>query len=243
MIDRHLRKSPETGENIRVVLFEKDKGGVGSTGTMATVHYHLLQREETIALVDAAPHQQDIYYPYRDRHTVKVLDIHHEQGPADFLDFLGESAPGSYVLVNIPGSSIEQILKIHAFLNAVKRRSALPIETTVVWTMGHDAASRPMLETILSREVPGRVLLNLPEWAGLPKEFRNVDNELVAKIVATGGEPFVCPKLCEPLYRLFCGQSAIGFDQLEKWDGMTLGRRAELWSWQDKVSASLEGLF
>lgn len=243
MNDSKPAKSPETAKNIRVVLFEKDKGGVGSTGTMATVHYHLLDRGENIILVDAARHQQDILKPYQSRHTVKLLDIHHEQGAADFLDLLSEADPGSYVLVNIPGSSIEQILKVHAFLNAVKRRSALPIDTTIVWTMGHDAASRPMLDTILSREVPGRVLLNLPEWAGLAKEFRNVDNELVDKIVATGGEPFVCPKLCEPLYRLFCGESAIGFDQLETWDGMTLGKRAEFWSWQSNVKANLEGLF
>lgn len=243
MTQRDLIRDANTGRNIRVVLFAKDKGGVGSTGTLATVHYHLLQKDERPILVEASTQQNDILKPYRDRHTVLEVDLDREDGVSTFLNQLEQTPAGSYVLMNIPGRSLIALEKIHTYLQIFNEISPIKAETTTVWTMGRDAPSRNGLDAMLDGDLPGRVLLNLPEWAGLPKDFDNVDEELFDRVLATGGSVFCCPKLTPQLFHLFQGKQSIGLDAIEKLPGLTMGPRAEFLAWKGRVAKNFSKVF
>lgn len=231
MLDGNRRPVKKSiGALKRAFLFKKEKGGVGNTGTAATFHYHLLQNNAPCIFVESNISQQDIKLPYSKNHTVLPLDLQSGSPGLSFLNLLEQVPEGSCVLVNFPGNSIEAIDEIHSYLKLAQEDPELGIETKIIWTMGLDNASLLTLQAILDGDLPGPVLLNLPEWAGPPETFTNVDEKLRQRIEDTGGTAFSCPALKRPLYDLF-RKDNIGLDRILAQPNLPLGSKIAFQGW------------
>jgi len=235
------RRQRRSGQTKNIVLFEKEKGGVGSTGTLVTVHHYLWRNGITPILVEADGTQADIAVPYQSRFPVLDLDLQSPDVPVTFLDMIDGMAPGAYVLVNIPGSSGQQLEQIHDYLLAAADNTGSDLDTTIIWTMGPDSSSATTLEAMLDRSCPGRVLLNIPNWGGSLDKFRHVTNDLMEKVYRTGGIEFRCPALVDLLYDKFRIDD-VGLDTIKEED-LPLGSKIAFRRWKNEVDTRFEGLF
>ena len=226
----------------RLFLFEKEKGGVGSTGTLATLAYLLAMREVPLVFVEASLTQLDIANAYRDR-TVHELDLGANDAQVKLIDIVDQAAPGAAILVNVPGSRFEELHRIHEFVRFVLADAPeFDIEVIIIWTMGREAASRVTLDAMLDGSPPGSVYLNLPAWQGDPEEFFNVDDELLGRIADTGGTAFVTPALAPFLYGYFRDKQ-VAVDRIETTPGVTFAMRIALRKWAAEVEQTLGQVF
>lgn len=230
-----------TDQTKSIFLFEKEKGGVGSTGTLVTVHHYLWRHGITPILIEADGTQADMAVPYEHRFTVLDLDLQSPDVPLTFLNMIGTIAPGAYVLVNIPGSSGQQLEQIHDYLLAAASHPECDLDTTIIWTMGPDSSSATTLESMLDGSCPGRVLLNMPDWGGSIDKYRHVTKKLVEKVHETGGGEFRCPTLVAALYDKFRIED-VGLDTIADED-LPLGTRIAFGRWKHEVDKRFKGLF
>ncbi|MBR0553733.1 hypothetical protein [Stakelama marina] len=237
-----LKKHAVERARKRLVLFEKEKGGVGSTGTLVTLAHLLMLREIPIVFIEASLSQRDVEHAYADRHRVEAIDLGDDADQEKLVTIIDEAPDGARVLVNVPGGRFEDLDRAHEFIRFVieDEEEAIDIGVDIVWTMGLDQASRATLDAMLAGNPPGRVLLNLPEWHGPPEKFALIDDDVLGKIEKTGGDLFCCPAMPEHIYDRF-RSSNIGLDQIL--GHLSRGERARFRKWQRDVEAAMEGLF
>lgn len=225
----------------KLQLFEKEKGGVGSTGTLATVAHMLMLKDEPVVFIEASTSQSDISNAYQ-HHEVHAIDLTTDDARLHLIDVIDKAPEGANILVNVPGGRFPELYVVHKFIDyVVHEEQALDVDVSIIWTMGLDAASRVTLDTLLDSKPPGRVLLNLPGWHGNPETF-DVDDELIARIEATGGTWFVTPALDSFLYDMF-RKDEIAIDRLRDQKGLTFGGRMVLSQWEKLIFKALEGIF
>lgn len=223
-------------------LFEKEKGGVGSTGTLMTVAHMLIMREVPIVLIEASLTQLDVKHAYGGRHTVEELDLTATDASDRLIDIVAAAPDEARILANIPGGQIAEIDAVHQMICFAQREMQIELTTSVVWTMGRDAASRVTLDAVLDGDLPGRVLLNLPAWGGAPAEYKQVDDDLVRRIQATGGMIFQTPEMPRHLYDHFrTHETAI--DELWQRPGTTLGTKVAIRQWAKIADEALWDIF
>lgn len=226
----------------KLYLFEKEKGGVGSTGSLVTIAHMLIQRDETVIFVEASTTQADITNAYSGHHKVHTIDLTDEDARPQLIDVIAEAPDDAHVLVNIPGGRFHDLYPLHKFIDfVVHQEKAIECQVNIIWTMGVDAASRVTLEALLDTDPPGRVLLNLPAWHGDPERFK-IDDQLVARVEESGGAVFATPALDMSLYDMF-RQDEIAIDQIAGEPGVTFGTKMVLRQWEKNVAKALEGLF
>jgi hypothetical protein len=226
----------------RLIMFEKEKGGVGSTGTLVTLAYLLAQRETPLVFVEASLSQLDIANAYHDR-AVHELDLGAEDAQVQLIDIVDQAPDGAAILVNVPGSRFEELHRIHKFVEFVlSDEVAFDVEVLIVWTMGLDAASRVTLDAMLDGGPPGRVMLNLPAWQAPPERFSNVDEPLFARIAETGGSIFATPELPTFLYDYF-RVNQIAIDRIAGTPGVTFAQKIALREWAMHVRHALGEVF
>ena len=235
-VEQHRRKRK------RLMLYEKEKGGVGSTGTMATFAHSLMHRGISVIFIEASLSQRDIEHAYGNRHRVEPIDLGDESDQEKLITIIDDAPDDAYILVNVPGGRFEDLDRVHEFIRfAIEdEEDALDIDVDIIWTMGLDQASRATLDAMLAGDPPGRVLLNLPAWHGPPQKFVLVDAELLEAVAKTGGDVFCCPALPEHIYDKFRTDN-MGLDQIDA--GLSRGTRARFRMWQRDVEDALGGLF
>lgn len=226
----------------RVYLFEKEKGGVGSTGTLATVAHMLLQRGTPVQFIEASLSQLDILNAYKDHHIVHELTLTDADASDKLIDIVASAPPGTALLANIPGGRIEEMDLVHQIVSLATESSAINAQVFVVWTMGLDAASRITLDAMLAGNPPGPILLNLPQWAGEAEKFKNVDEPLLTSIEDGGGRVFVTPAMPSHLYDMFRSEE-VATDRIATRAGTTLGNQIALRLWERKVCEALGDIF
>lgn len=223
-------------------LFEKEKGGVGSTGTLATVAHMLMQRGTPVQFIEASVSQLDVLNAYKGHHIVHELDLTDVDASDRLIDIVASAPPGTALLANIPGGRIEEMDQIHEIVSFAIESGATDARVFVVWTMGLDAASRITLDAMLAGNPPGPVFLNLPEWAGEAEKFRNVDDMLLTSIEDRGGRVFVTPKMPSHLYELFRSEE-VAIDRIATRTGTTIGNQIALRLWERKIGGALGDIF
>lgn len=223
-------------------LFEKEKGGVGSTGTLVTAAHMLIMRKVPIVLIEASLTQLDVKHAYGRRHTVEELDLTATDASDRLIDIVNAAPAGARILANIPGGRIEEIDAVHQTINYAQSEMGIELPTSVVWTMGRDAASRFTLDAVLAGDLPGPVLVNLPAWAGEFEDYTHVDDELVRQIEATGGTVFQTPKMPAHIYDHFrTHETAI--DDLAQRPGTTMGTKVAISQWGKMADEALREIF
>lgn len=188
---------------VDVKLFEKEKGGVGSTGTLMSIAHMHLTAGDPVVLVEASTMQSDIANAYEGHCPVERLDLRSDDAPARLLTIISNAQPGSRVLVNVPGGRIEEVEQLHHYLIYAIDEAELPVSASVIWTMGLDAASCDTLLATLGGALPGPLHVNLPAWHGRPHEFTLFGEAAREAVAASGGSVFTMPKLMKKLYDRF----------------------------------------
>ncbi|WP_156678173.1 hypothetical protein [Sphingomonas profundi] len=224
-------------------LFEKEKGGVGSTGTLITIAHMLMMRGTPVEFIEASISQLDVENAYGGHHAVHRVDLTGADADERVIDIVAEAPEGARIFANVPGGRLAEIEAVHRLVRHANEGGFLSARTEIVWTMGLDAASEATLRALLGGELPGPVHLNLPAWIGGPAEFVALrDDALVEQIEATGGTVFVTPSLPIQLYDRF-RRDQIALDRLATTKGVTLGSRVALSQWEKDVVTRLGDLF
>jgi len=226
----------------QLILFEKEKGGTGSTGTLVTVAHVAREKGLPRVFIECSVMQNDVLNSYGGHETVDVVDLTASNAGDLFLKAVIDAPPGAVILANVPGGRIDTLERVHRLIEFMQRRrpDAAPV-VTIVWTMGLDMASRTTLDALLESELPGRLMLNLPQWWGDRDAFEHVDDALIDRVRATGGDVFQTVEMPAHLYNLFRAHE-VAIDLLPDTPGFDFGNAMALELWAEDAAASIEGL-
>jgi hypothetical protein len=242
MTDKIDKNAAMTSLAKTLYLFEKEKGGVGSTGTLVTIAHMLMLRGTPVEFIEASTSQLDVFNAYGDHHEVHQLALTDADASDRLIDLVAAAPPGAAILANVPGGRFEEMDEVHQLVGYALETGETDARVVIVWTMGMDAASRITLDAMLDGAPPGPVWLNLPEWAGPPDKFVNIDDELLQRIKGNGGCVFVTPKMPPHLYEKFRSEE-VAIDRIAARPGTTIGNRAALGLWERKVAQALGDIF
>lgn len=223
-------------------LFEKEKGGVGSTGSLVTAAHAVMKRGESVVFVECSVTQADVSNAYSDRHIVHEVDLKSDDAADRILSAVQQADPGARIFVNVPGGHLEDLDRVHDLVRYVQKKYPDLMRVAVTWTMGLDASSRTTLDALRMSDIPGRLILNLPRWHGDLSEYKNVDKDLFDSVRTEGGIILQMPELTSHLYNRF-RTDEIGLDVLPQAPRMTFGNVAAFEMWEDEVAASLAGIY
>lgn len=192
---------PYSPDRVTVAVFEKDKGGTGSTGTAMAVIELLLWLGVRVHIVDLADTQLDLAVPYANIDGTTVHPAGDDRLGEDgaVLRAIAGAGPAEVVIVQFPGASIGRIDRLHQLLVHIQSRIALPFDVSIIWTMDSDQNSRDLLALTLNSALPGTLHVNWPEWNG----EQRIPADLTAAIAAQDGVIFSMPALAEPFYQAF----------------------------------------
>jgi hypothetical protein len=243
---RYMNSTAQTSWNLH--LFEKEKGGVGSTGSLISAAHSVIMNGGDVTFVESSVSQHDVYNAYAGHHRVHEVDLTEGDARDRILDAVVTSPVGASIFVNVPGGRFEELDRVHELVDYVLQDGSIEVEVAITWTMGLDAASRSTLDALLTSSPPGRVLLNLPKWHGrdnkesLIADYTQVDDELIARIEGGGGTVFQMPRMDVHLYDLFRTRQ-IAVDRIKDTPGLSFGNRISLGLWERTVAAALAGIY
>jgi hypothetical protein len=188
-------------EKVCVVAFEKEKGGVGASGTAMSFIEACLHLGVPVTVIDLGGTQGDVGRPYKNMPGVSVYvdDVISDGWVEMTLRIIANAISGSYVAINFPGGTIEQIGRFHELVDFVQRQERIPMEFNAIWTMGEDLCSLDTLKAVVQQGVPGRLIVNYPEWA--PK--LDAGSELPAYVEEHGLQLISMPALNRDIYKKF----------------------------------------
>lgn len=165
-------------------LFEKEKGGVGSTGSLVSAAHAVMMRGEPVVFVECSVTQADVSNAYSGRHTVHEVDLKSDDAADQILSAVQQADPGARIFVNVPGGRLDDLDRVHDLIRYVQNKYPDLMQVAVTWTMGLDAASRTTLDALRMSDIPGKLILNLPRWHGNLDNYSNVDTALLLTIIA-----------------------------------------------------------
>lgn len=223
-------------------LFEKEKGGVGSTGSLVTAAHAMMKRGQPVVFVECSVTQADVLNAYSDRHTVHEVDLKSDDAADQILSAVQQADPGARIFVNVPGGRLDDLDRVHDLIRYVQNKYPDLMRVAVTWTMGLDAASRTTLDALRMSDIPGRLILNLPRWHGDLNNYSNVDQDLLDSVQAEGGLVLQMPELTPHLYDRF-RKDEIGLDVLPQAPRMSFGNIAAFEMWQDRITAMLADIY
>lgn len=223
-------------------LFEKEKGGVGSTGSLITAAHAVMKRGESVVFVECSLTQADVSNAYSDRHTVHEVDLKSDDAADQILSAVQQADPGARIFVNVPGGRLEDLDRVHHLVRYVQNKYPDLMRVAVTWTMGLDAASRTTLDALRASNIPGQLVLNLPRWHGDLGNYSNVDQALLDSVRAQGGVILHMPELTSHLYDRF-RKDEIGLDVLLQAPRMTFGNSAAFEMWEDQIAVMLADIY
>lgn len=223
-------------------LFEKEKGGVGSTGSLVTAARAVMARGQRVVFVECSVTQADVLHAYSDRHTVHEVDLKSDDAVDQILSAVQQADPGARIFVNVPGGRLDDLDRVHDLIRYVQKKYPDLMRVAVTWTMGLDAASRTTLDALRESDIPGQLILNLPRWHGDLANYSNVDANLLDSVQAEGGIVLQMPELTPHLYDRF-RKEQIGLDVLPQAPRMTFGNIAAFDMWQDRIVAMLADIY
>lgn len=223
-------------------LFEKEKGGVGSTGSLVTAAHAVMKRGKPVVFIECSVTQADVSNAYAARHTVYEVDLKSDDAADQILSAVEQADPDARIFVNVPGGRLDDLDRVHDLIRYVQNKYPDLMRVAVTWTMGLDAASRTTLDALRMSDIPGQLILNLPRWHGNLGNYSNVDIKLLDSVRAEGGIVLQMPELTPHLYDRF-RKEEIGLDVLPQASRMTFGNIAAFEMWQDRVVPMLADIY
>lgn len=206
-------------DTITLLLFEKEKGGTGGTGSAMSVAEMLIGRNVPVTIVDMASLQLDLYAPYKGVQGVKVVefDVRAYDASRELMRAVINSGPGSVVIVNVPGGAAEDMVGIHDFVTYAQELLELTVNVSIIWTLGADACSVDTLNVMLDMDPPGPVHVNLPDWHPGHAAYEN-NVALREKVRAQGGVEVRMPRLTTDLHSRFAAEKIAPATMMKEMD-------------------------
>jgi len=218
-----------------IYLVGGSKGGVGkSMVTMATVDY-LLERGESVLLIESDTSNPDTWKAYKDTTETELLNLDEADGWIQLVN-LCDSKPDSVVVINTAARNNKSISAygetLSSTLDELKRK------LITLWVINRQRDSLELLKEYMDAIPNTTVHVVRNAYFGEEKKFELYNNsKLRATIEGRGGKSVTFPDLADRVSdELYSKRMSISVALKE----LPIGNRAELARWRAEVKKVLE---
>ena len=218
-----------------IYLVGGSKGGVGkSLVTMATVDY-LLERGETVLIIESDTSNPDVWKAYNNTTESELLNLDEADGWIQLVNIC-DSKPDSVVVINTAARNNKSISAygetLSSTLDELKRK------LITLWVINRQRDSLELLKEYMDAIPNTTVHVVRNAYFGEEKKFELYNNsKLRATIEGRGGKSVTFPDLADRVSdELYSKRMSISVALKE----LPIGNRAELMRWRAEVKKVLE---
>jgi len=218
-----------------IYLVGGSKGGVGkSLVTMATVDY-LLERGETVLIIESDTSNPDVWKAYNNTTESELLNLDEADGWIQLVNIC-DSKPDSVVVINTAARNNKSISAygetLSSTLDELKRK------LITLWVINRQRDSLELLKEYMDAIPNTTVHVVRNAYFGEEKKFELYNNsKLRATIEGRGGKSVTFPDLADRVSdELYSKRMSISVALKE----LPIGNRAELARWRAEVKKVLE---
>ena len=218
-----------------IYLVGGSKGGVGkSLVTMATVDY-LLERGESVLLIESDTSNPDVWKAYKDTTETELVDLDEADGWIQLVNVC-DSKPDSVVVINTAARNNKSISAygetLSSTLDELKRK------LITLWVINRQRDSLELLKEFMDAIPNTMVHVVRNAYFGEEKKFELYNgSKLRATVESRGGKSLTFPDLADRVSDdLYSKRMSIAVALKE----MPIGNRAELMRWRAEVKKVLE---
>ena len=218
-----------------IYLIGGSKGGVGkSMVTMATVDY-LLERGESVLLIESDTSNPDTWKAYKDTTETELLNLDEADGWIQLVN-LCDSKPDSVVVINTAARNNKAVKEYGETLNSTL--AELKRKLITLWVINRQRDSLELLKEYMDA-IPNTIIhVVRNSYFGDEKKFELYNNsKLRATVEGRGGRSVTFPDLADRVSDdLYSKRMTIATALRE----LPIGNRAELARWRAEVKKMLE---
>ena len=218
-----------------IYLVGGSKGGVGkSLVTMATVDY-LLERGESVLLIESDTSNPDVWKAYKDTTETELVDLDEADGWIQLVNVC-DSKPDSVVVINTAARNNQSVTAYGETLNSTL--AELKRKLVTLWVINRQRDSLELLKEYMDAIPNTMVHVIRNAYFGEEKKFELYNNsKLRATIEGRGGKSVTFPDLADRVSDdLYSKRMTIATALRE----LPIGNRAELARWRAEVKKMLE---
>jgi len=220
-----------------IYLVGGSKGGVGkSMVTMATVDY-LLERGESVLLIESDTSNPDTWKAYKDTTETELLNLDEADGWIQLVN-LCDSKPDSVVVINTAARNNKAVTAygetLSSTLDELKRK------LITLWVINRQRDSLELLKEYMDAIPNTTVHVVRNAYFGEENKFELYNNsKLRTTVEGRGGKSVTFPDLADRVSDdLYSKRMTIAVALRE----LPIGNRAELIRWRNEIRKVLEGL-
>jgi len=218
-----------------IYLVGGSKGGVGkSLVTMATVDY-LLERGESVLLIESDTSNPDVWKAYKDTTETELVDLDEADGWIQLVNVC-DSKPDSVVVINTAARNNKAVTAYGETLNSTL--AELKRKLVTLWVINRQRDSLELLKEFMDAIPNTTVHVIRNGYFGEEKKFELYNgSKLRATVESRGGRSVTFPDLADRVSdELYSKRMSISVALKE----MPIGNRAELMRWRSEVKKVLE---
>jgi hypothetical protein len=220
-----------------IYLVGGSKGGVGkSLVAMATVDY-LIERGESVLLIESDTSNPDVWKAYKDTTETELVNLDEADGWIQLVN-LCDSKPDSVVLINTAARNNKGVTSYGETLS--NTLDELKRKLITLWVINRQRDSLELLKEYLDA-IPNTIVHVIRNgYFGEEKKFELYNNsKLRATIEGRGGRSVTFPDLADRVSDdLYSRRMSIAVALKE----LPIGNRAELARWRAEVKKVLEAV-
>jgi len=220
-----------------IYLIGGSKGGVGkSMVTMATVDY-LLERGESVLLIESDTSNPDVWKAYKDSTETELINLDEADGWIQLVNIC-DSKPDNIVVINTAARNNQSVTAYGETLNSTL--AELKRKLITLWVINRQRDSLELLKEYMDAIPNTMVHVIRNAYFGEEKKFELYNNsKLRATIEGRGGRSVTFPDLADRVSDdLYSKRMSISVALKE----LPIGNRAELIRWRNEVKKVLEGI-
>jgi hypothetical protein len=218
-----------------IYLVGGSKGGVGkSLVTMATVDY-LLERGESVLLIESDTSNPDVWKAYKDTTESELVHLDEADGWIHLVN-LCDSKPDSVIVINTAARNNKAVTAYGETLNSTLVE--LKRKLITLWVINRQRDSLELLKEFMDAIQNTTVHVIRNAYFGEEKKFELYNNsKLRATVEGRGGKSVTFPDLADRVSDdLYSKRLSISAALKE----LPIGNRAELARWRNEVKKVLE---
>jgi len=218
-----------------IYLVGGSKGGVGkSLVTMATVDY-LLERGESVLLIESDTSNPDVWKAYKDTTETELVDLDEADGWIQLVNVC-DSKPDSIIVINTAARNNKAVTAYGETLNSTL--AELKRKLVTLWVINRQRDSLELLKEFMDAIPNTTVHVIRNGYFGEEKKFELYNgSKLRATVESRGGRSVTFPDLADRVSdELYSKRMSISVALKE----MPIGNRAELMRWRSEVKKVLE---
>ncbi len=220
-----------------IYIIGGSKGGVGKSFVSMALIDHLVERGDSVLLIEADTSNPDVYKAYEEAVQAHLLDLDDADGWIELVN-LCDSHPDSVVVVNTAARNNRGVSAYGQTLGSTL--GELKRKLVTFWVINRQRDSLELLKEYISALPDADVHVVRNGYFGEERKFELYNNSKLRETVEQGGGksvtfPDLADRVSDDIYskRLSIGEAS---------RQLPLGNRAELARWKGQVSKVLSGI-